>query len=116
MFGNLRLTTRQNFENLRKSSENCRKSSKNRQKPCYTSLNRIIHGCFGDYLTLRNHVLSSISYSVIFLSVGPLVVEVDLYVESFANIAEANMVGAFPLVFEAIFIFSLDRARLSQGE
>ena len=27
-----------------------------------------------------------------FLSVGPLSVEVDLYVESFANIAEANMV------------------------
>ena len=40
-----------------------------------------------------------------FLSVGPLVMEVDLYVESFANIAEANMVGAFPLVFATIFIF-----------
>ena len=42
-----------------------------------------------------------------FLSVGPLVMEVDLYVESFANIAEANMVGAFPLVFAAFFYFFL---------
>ena len=57
-----------------------------------------------------------------FLSVGPLVMEVDLYVESFANIAEANMVGAFPLVFAAFFLFfpsiavlSLS-ARLSKGE
>ena len=35
MFGNIRMTTRQHFQNLQKSSENCRKSSENRQKPRY---------------------------------------------------------------------------------
>ena len=40
-----------------------------------------------------------------FLSVGPLVMEVDLYVESFANIAEANMVGAFSPSFRDYFYF-----------
>lgn len=42
-----------------------------------------------------------------FLSVGPLSVEVDLYVESFANIAEANMVRILILLINTCRQLSL---------